>query len=250
MRRRGEESVRHSLKDFLTKAEIKFGGRFTYKRDSFVAKHKPMEMICRDHGKFLQTPKIHLKARHGCPECGRLAGIEAHRKTKESFVEQARAIHGDKYDYSKVDYKTNDTQVVITCNKHGDFTQYPSAHLSYSRGCRDCLVEEGGLGNPFNKTLESLSTTEMATLYHVKFHRHNGTCFQKVGVTRKTVGERFSMVGKNKYEVEVVRLCHNNLKTCVQMEELILQSLRDADNLYKVKDFKGTKVGGWTECFT
>lgn len=43
------------------------------------------------------------------------------RKTTEQFIEEARAIHGDKYDYSKVEYVNSRTKVCIICPIHGEF---------------------------------------------------------------------------------------------------------------------------------
>lgn len=60
------------------------------------------------------------------------------RKTKEEFIEEARAIHGNKYDYSKVEYKNNKTDVCIICLDHGEFWQTPNNHLSKRHGCPIC----------------------------------------------------------------------------------------------------------------
>lgn len=51
------------------------------------------------------------------------------RSNTAAFIEKARAIHGDKYDYSKVVYQTNKIKVVITCPEHGDFSMRPDGHL-------------------------------------------------------------------------------------------------------------------------
>ena len=59
------------------------------------------------------------------------------RKTIEEFIEEARKVHGDKYDYSKVEYVNNHTKVCIICPEHGEFWQQPSAHLM-GQGCFHC----------------------------------------------------------------------------------------------------------------
>lgn len=57
------------------------------------------------------------------------------KKTTEEFIRDAIAIHGDKYDYSKVNYVNNCTKVTITCKKCGNvFDQTPSSHLE-AKGC-------------------------------------------------------------------------------------------------------------------
>lgn len=59
------------------------------------------------------------------------------KKTTEQFVQEARLVHGDKYDYSKSDYKGKDIKVVIICPVHGDFAQRPHNHLQ-GQGCPKC----------------------------------------------------------------------------------------------------------------
>lgn len=54
------------------------------------------------------------------------------------FINKAKLIHGDRYDYSKVDYINAKTKVVIICKEHGEFMQTPNSHLG-GRGCRRCI---------------------------------------------------------------------------------------------------------------
>lgn len=61
--------------------------------------------------------------------------------TKEQFIFKAQRVHGDKYDYSKVNYSTNSTKVCIICPKHGEFWQTPANHL-FGKGCKDCKREK------------------------------------------------------------------------------------------------------------
>lgn len=59
------------------------------------------------------------------------------RKTTSQFIAEAKAVHGDKYDYSKVEYKTNKDKVCIICPIHGEFWQRPADHLR-GNGCTKC----------------------------------------------------------------------------------------------------------------
>lgn len=59
------------------------------------------------------------------------------RKTKEQFIAEAKSIHGDKYDYSKIDYQGNKVKVCIICPIHGEFWQAPQDHLR-GVGCKKC----------------------------------------------------------------------------------------------------------------
>lgn len=57
--------------------------------------------------------------------------------TTESFIAEAKEIYGDRYDYSKVDYKNRDHRVTVVCPIHGDFQVYAREHLD-SKGCPKC----------------------------------------------------------------------------------------------------------------
>lgn len=57
--------------------------------------------------------------------------------TTESFIAEAKDIYGDRYDYSKVDYKNKEHRVTITCSIHGDFQVYAREHLD-GKGCPKC----------------------------------------------------------------------------------------------------------------
>ena len=59
------------------------------------------------------------------------------RMTTEEFIKKAKAVHGDKYDYSLVDYNNARTKVKIICPIHGVFEQEPRVHLT-NRGCKKC----------------------------------------------------------------------------------------------------------------
>ena len=61
--------------------------------------------------------------------------------TNNEFIKKAREIHGDKYDYSKVDYINNKTKVCIICPEHGEFWQKPNYHLS-ACGCPKCKCDK------------------------------------------------------------------------------------------------------------
>jgi hypothetical protein len=63
------------------------------------------------------------------------------RKTTEKFIEEATVVHGQKFDYSKVEYKTNKDKVCIICPSHGPFYQRAIDHLSSIHGCPTCAAE-------------------------------------------------------------------------------------------------------------
>ena len=77
----------------------------------------------------------------------RFKKIESKIKIRtEIFIEKARKIHGDKYDYSKAKYFDAETKICIICPKHGEFLQTPDTHLKKKRGCLQCGLKRCNKG--------------------------------------------------------------------------------------------------------
>ncbi|AUR86584.1 hypothetical protein NVP1087A_03 [Vibrio phage 1.087.A._10N.261.45.F9] len=62
------------------------------------------------------------------------------KKTTQEFISDAIKVHGDRYDYSLVEYKNSQSKVTIVCQKHGEFMQSPTKH-SRGQGCKRCACE-------------------------------------------------------------------------------------------------------------
>ena len=123
--------VRLTTEEFVRKAKETHGDRYDFSNVAYINASTCVEIICEEHGSFMQKPSLHLQG-SGCPICG-----GSKRLTLEEFVEKSRKVHGDRYDYSKVEYVNNSTEVTITCPKHGDFSQTPNHHMLGS-GCPLC----------------------------------------------------------------------------------------------------------------
>lgn len=132
---------------FIQKANMKYNNKFDYSKANYINNRVRICITCPIHGDFEQTPSQHLLTNYGCPKCANsvveLRNKNQKRKTTKEFIEQARKIHGDKYDYSKVEYKNAGTKVCIICPEHGEFWQRPINHLSGS-GCVKCGRDNAG----------------------------------------------------------------------------------------------------------
>jgi hypothetical protein len=60
------------------------------------------------------------------------------KQTKEEWISKSQNIFGNAFDYSKVEYKSSRTKVILICNLHGEFETIPKDHLCYKRGCPIC----------------------------------------------------------------------------------------------------------------
>ena len=65
----------------------------------------------------------------GCKKCGEEISKNSRRFSLKTFIEKSKLIHGNIYDYSKVEYVNTETPVCIICPKHGEFWQTPHSHL-------------------------------------------------------------------------------------------------------------------------
>lgn len=64
------------------------------------------------------------------------------RLTTEEFIDQARKVHGDRYDYSLTKYVSAKEKVKIICREHGIYEKSPDNHLRRKSGCRKCAFME------------------------------------------------------------------------------------------------------------
>lgn len=131
---------------FVSKAIEKHGNKYNYDKVVYVRSSTKVVITCPIHGDFEQTPNRHLSG-SGCKACGAQRRADIRRKPITTFVEQARQIHGDKYNYDKVVYSNYGSKVTITCPSHGDFDQSPEKHIGRKHGCPSC-------GNSVRKTQE------------------------------------------------------------------------------------------------
>jgi len=137
------EKRRMSFDQFVEKANKTHNSRFLYEeKDQFFSFDKgEVYVICPDHGKFLHKCRIHLQTRFACPICAKeKRGLRT--KSTEDFIKDAKKVHGNKYDYSLVEYKNSKKKVEIICPVHGSFFQIANAHLMGS-GCSACRASRG-----------------------------------------------------------------------------------------------------------
>ena len=118
--------------EFIQRAIAVHGSKYSYTLVDYVNIKTKVKIICPDHGVFEQTPDKHIHGKCGCPQC---AGNV--RLTTDLFIQKARAVHGDKYDYSLVVYKNNRELMPIICPEHGVFYQSALNHLA-GKGCSLC----------------------------------------------------------------------------------------------------------------
>ena len=125
------------LHEFIENSKKIHGDKYDYSLVNYKNSRTKVKIICLIHGEFEQLPNSHMMGK-GCRICTGL-----NKLTTKDFIKNSKKIHGDKYDYSLVDYKNGLSKVKIICSKHGIFEQLPNNHTSKKYGCPFCGESKG-----------------------------------------------------------------------------------------------------------
>lgn len=124
---------KRTTQQFIQEAKKVHSNKYDYSLTEYLHKDKRIKIICPEHGLFEQIAHSHIRG-FGCRKCSKLGPAS---KTTKQFVQEAKKVHGNKYDYSLTEYKQNHKKVKIICPKHGIFEQSPHNHLGGFE-CKQC----------------------------------------------------------------------------------------------------------------
>ena len=218
--------IRYTSENYLKLCADKHSNKYDYSKTLFKSVDIKIEIVCPEHGSFWQVPSHHLNRGHGCPLCK----SEKAKVGIDEFIERSNKIHNNKYAYSKAIYNSTKTPLIITCPIHGDFEQSPNVHLQ-GHGCPGCAV------SGFDKT-------KSAYLYYLKITTDTNQVLYKIGITNRTVNERFNLTDLNKIEIVKQKL-YDNGQDALDWETRLKR-------MYKEYQYKGPDIlsSGNTELFT
>ncbi len=156
-----------STQEFIKTATEKHDNKYNYKNVIYKNIHTAVEIICSAHGSFFQSPNSHLTKGAGCPRCAR-----KHYLTQEIFLDKAKQVHGERYDYSLItSYPGYDVPLQIICKIHGMFLQSARCHILSKHGCPKCGCETNGR----NKRLSTSTFIKQATRVHGEKYNYSKT---------------------------------------------------------------------------
>lgn len=230
---------RPTNEEFITAVSSMHNHRYDYSRTQYANNKTKVAVICPDHGEFLVTPTNHRNG-DGCPKCGNRNKGTYHKKDTEWFITIANQIHGNKYDYAKVQYNRYHDKVCIVCPTHGEFFQTAGSHIHNRNGCPKCSLEniEGGYGVKRFQNNPQLKE-EMGYLYVIELFNHNER-FVKVGIT-KQIDKRF--VGQLPYNHVLLTTVEGKMWDLFKQEQQL-------KSLFKQSKYRpNRKFSGHTECF-
>ena len=225
-------------KEILERIKLIHGDQYDYTKFKYNGMHKKVCIICLKHGEFWQTPHSHLKGQ-GCPKCALEIQTEKKKYSTNTFIEKARGIHGDKYDYSRVKYIDSKTKVEIICPKHGSFFQKPYLHLR-GQGCMECFNEQrkNMFKKDFNDFIEQLN--------RIYGNKYDFTKYNYINYnTRESVTcNKHGIFYRSPYELLNKKECPLCMKEKKKQDRIILESknfVKKANIIHKGK-YKYDKV--------
>lgn len=132
--------MRVTLSDFINTSNKVHNFKYDYSLVEYVASKIKVKIICPEHDFFYQAPQDHKKGR-GCNKCAQTLKSNLNSSNKDEFIKKAIKIHGNKFDYSLVNYVNSKIKIKIVCPYHGEFEQIPNSHLIGSE-CMQCAVKK------------------------------------------------------------------------------------------------------------
>lgn len=145
----------------------KINNYFDYSLVEYENMHKKIKIICKKHGIIEQTPNNLLNG-FFCKNC---KTEEKNKEKKEKIVLKCSKLHNNKYDYSKVEYKTMNGYVIIICPEHGEFSQTLNNHFYNKKGCKKCAK---------NNNLSLTDFINKSNVIHNNFYDYNKVVFKNV----------------------------------------------------------------------
>lgn len=226
-----KSKIKYTNETFIDKANKVHGDRYDYSLVQYKDSNTKIKIICKEHGMFSVKPNSHLSGVQ-CARCKNTA-----RYSLDEVIAKAKEIHGDRYDYSLVDYVNTKTTVKIICKVHGIFEQKMNSHLLGS-GCKYCAYL--GFGWTRTKFTDLVARKGRGIVYILKLSNSSET-FLKIGITTRTVKHR---ICDFPYDVEILHEeIFNNGSLMFDLEKYLHRALKEYAYSPKI-DF-----GGSTECF-
>ena len=186
-----------TLKQFIQDAIKTHDNKYNYSKVNYINNRSKVEIICPIHGSFFQRVSNHLYGR-GCHKCGTNKASDKRKYTTESFIQKAKQVHNNEYDYSNVEYTGIFDRVKIVCPYHGHFYQQPSSHL-YGRGCPKCAHIENSKSTKY--TIQEY--IEMARKMHGNLYDYSKSQYitikDKIEIICKKHGPFFQDAGSHVY---------------------------------------------------
>lgn len=234
-------NYRYSKEDLLSQFS-QFGSALVYDLSNYTTIQTVISYTCPTHGLVKQSAAKHLRGEAVCSKCAKRNVWN--RKTTEEFIESAKKVHKDYYDYSKSVYINNRSKVIITCKYHGDFSQKPNSHIEGKAGCPTCAIITSNIKDYVH--IEDTKHID-CSLYLLNLKDENNTeSFLKIGISRYTTKRMLGIKADSihYYKPELLKEYKMSLFEACALEQHLHKHYKK--HRYKPKQY----FKGHTECFS
>lgn len=218
-----------SIEEFKERAIKVHSNFYDYSLVKYKTTNDKVDIICPLHGLYSQIAHAHLRG-HRCRKCS------SHKWTKTTgdFLERAKKVHGDLYNYEGTKYMHSQSKLKVKCHIHGEFEVLPYLHLK-GVGCPKCYYNSGSS----NKECYCFKNTSTC-FYILYFPEYN---FIKIGLTSRSIKKRFGTKKLMPLKYDILFERQGNCPRIWELENKLKELGKD----YKFSppvDFEGR-----TECY-
>lgn len=217
-----------TTEEWIKRAKTKHNENYDYSDSVYINKRTKISIKCNTCSNvFEQWPTDHING-NGCNKCAWSVGSPKY--TTDSFIEKAKSIFEDKYNYSNTIFTNIVDKIEVKCNTCNEtHLQKASSHLQGHHPCACYTVFNGGF-----------KVNKPAILYYLSVN--NGELF-KIGITNRTIEERFLP-----YELKIIEVI--KLVTFTSGKEALKEEQRILSEFYQYR-YTGPKIldSGNTELF-
>lgn len=241
-------SVKISLEEYKNRFYTKYPNRVWLK----FLRQEGSHFIVEDKFGICKVAKNHLLN-------GWMPSIRVAIDKNSYFINKAKNIHEDYYDYSKINYICDSKLITLICPKHGEFEITPHVHICGKGGCNKCGYDKVSVKNGenalgwtdsdwYNKALTS-KNFDSFKCYIIRCYGDNEE-FYKIGKTFRTLKDRFTKHKERMpYDYEIIKV--------FEFKELNLESAKEISKMERVlkNQNKGQEyipkhnIRGKFECF-
>ena len=145
----GKNRIQKAREKFIEQSNQVHSNKYSYVNTNYVKAIQPITVTCLVHGDFITTPYKHLSGTE-CKQCSYVELCERLKIPWDTYKQRFLSVHGNTYDYSKVEWKGTETAIIVICKKHGEFHILPRSHRA-GQGCQKCSKESNIQYNKLDK---------------------------------------------------------------------------------------------------
>lgn len=169
---------------------------------------------------------------------GRYPSILSAIDKNDAIVKKAREVHGNLYDYSRVEYIGDKIKIEIICPEHGSFWQRPNNHINQKAGCPECNKARG-----WSKSDWLAFSKEKQCIFYIIECYSEKEHFIKAGITSTTIEKRFQSIREMPYNYNIILKLNCSAEESWNYEQDHSKKYKEHRYIPEI-DFKGK-----TECY-